>query len=124
MFEELGRLIREEVVLMLFHVELAPADVDQLQPAQQPPGRCSYEHETAAGADVIAAAGGAPSPGAAATALADPPTAAGRQRASRHRPQRPLLVRLRQEIQEMPRRLRAVGEPMVPPRAPSFTRAE
>ena len=35
MFEELSRLIREEVVLMLFHVELAPADVEQLQPAAQ-----------------------------------------------------------------------------------------
>jgi preprotein translocase subunit SecA len=75
MFEDLGRLIREEVVLMLFHVELAPADVDQLQPAQQAAGAMQYEHETAAGADVIAAAGGgAVAAGAtAATALADPP---------------------------------------------------
>ena len=72
MFEELGRLIREEVVLMLFHVELAPADVEQLQPAEQRASAMQYEHETAAGADVIAAAGG----GAAATALAAPPLSA------------------------------------------------
>jgi preprotein translocase subunit SecA len=75
MFEDLGRLIREEVVLMLFHVELAPADVDQLQPAEQPAGAMQYEHATAAGADVIAAAGGgaAVAGAAGATALAELP---------------------------------------------------
>jgi preprotein translocase subunit SecA len=76
MFEDLGRLIREEVVLMLFHVELAPADFDQLQPVEQAAGAMQYEHEIAAGADVIAAAGGGAVAGAgatAATALADPP---------------------------------------------------
>jgi preprotein translocase subunit SecA len=76
MFEDLSRLIREEVVLMLFHVELAPADVEQLQPVEQPAGAMQYEHEIAAGADVIAAAGGgagAVAGAAAATALADPP---------------------------------------------------
>jgi preprotein translocase subunit SecA len=75
MFEDLGRLIREEVVLMLFHVELAPADVDQLQPVEQPTGAMQYEHETAAGADVIAAAGGgaAIAGAAGATALAELP---------------------------------------------------
>jgi preprotein translocase subunit SecA len=75
MFEDLGRLIREEVVLLLFHVELAPADVEQLQPAEQSAAAMRYEHEIAAGADVIAAAGGAGAvaEAAAATALADPP---------------------------------------------------
>jgi preprotein translocase subunit SecA len=75
MFEDLGRLIREEVVLMLFHVELAPAEVEQLQPAaQQSP--LQYEHETAAGAEAITGAlGGA---AAAATALAPPPPATAR----------------------------------------------
>jgi preprotein translocase subunit SecA len=76
MFEELGRLIREEVVLTMFHVEIqmdeegppggaAGAPVG-LEP-QGPSGSLSYEHESAQGAEAIAAAGGA------ATALAAPP---------------------------------------------------
>jgi len=67
MFEDLGRAIREEVVLTLFHVELAPEEADHLQPAQAPQ-QLSYEHETTQGADVIAAAGSGP-----ATALAEHP---------------------------------------------------
>jgi preprotein translocase subunit SecA len=60
MFEELGRAIREEVILHIFHAELAPEDAPALE--QQPTngrgnGRMQYEHEVAAGADVIAAAG-------------------------------------------------------------------
>jgi preprotein translocase subunit SecA len=73
MFEELGRLIREEVVLTLFHVELAPADVSDLQPTEAP-SQLQYAHEISAGADAIAAAGIAD--GAmlgAATALAELP---------------------------------------------------
>jgi preprotein translocase subunit SecA len=69
MFEELGRAIREEVVLTLFHVELQPEEPPPLQP-QQAPQHLSYEHETAAGADVIAAAGAG---AGAATAVAPPP---------------------------------------------------
>ncbi len=57
MFEELGGVIREEVVLTLFHTQL------QFEPQQQEPeqgnGNLVYEHETAAGADAIAAAGSA-----------------------------------------------------------------
>ena len=68
MFEELGRIIREEVVLTLFHVEIQLDDADQqLQPAQAPQ-QLEYEHENAQGAEAIAAAGGG-----AATALAAPP---------------------------------------------------
>jgi preprotein translocase subunit SecA len=68
MFEELGRAIREEVVLTVFHVEIQVDDaVQQLQPAQAPQ-QLEYEHESAQGADAIAAAGGG-----AATALAAPP---------------------------------------------------
>ena len=70
MFEDLGRIIREEVVLTLFHVELAPEEAAELQPVEQATGSLTYEHETAAGADVIAAAGGGTG---AATALAAPP---------------------------------------------------
>ena len=78
----------------------------------------------AQGADAIAAAGGG-----AATASAAPPepprwlAAAGRQRAPRHRPQRSVLVRVGQEVQALPRRLR-LGEPRVlhgPPPSASVT---
>ncbi len=72
MFEELGRIIREEVVLTLFHVEIQLDDADQqLQPAQAPQ-QLEYEHESAQGAEAIAAAGGG-----AATALAAPPETTG-----------------------------------------------
>jgi preprotein translocase subunit SecA len=67
MFEELGRAIREEVVLTLFHVEVEPDDAEQLQPAAAPQG-LAYEHEQLQGADAIAAAGGG-----LATAVAPPP---------------------------------------------------
>jgi preprotein translocase subunit SecA len=66
MFEELGQTIRHEVVFTLFHVTV---EVEQpaLEQVQTREGSLHYEHETSAGADVIAAAGGA------ATALAAPP---------------------------------------------------
>jgi preprotein translocase subunit SecA len=65
MFEELGRAIREEVVLTLFHVEVQREE--ELQPVAAPQP-VAYEHEQLQGADAIAAAGGG-----AATALAAPP---------------------------------------------------
>jgi preprotein translocase subunit SecA len=68
MFEELSRAIREEVVATLFHVEIAREEAADLQPVQQPQA-LTYEHETAAGAELIAAAGGAET----ATAVAAPP---------------------------------------------------
>ena len=70
-----------------------------------------YEHETSAGADVIAAAG-------AALRRRWPPrrrhagvvrAGAGGERAQGHRPQRPVLVRVRQEVQALPRRLTVDG---------------
>jgi preprotein translocase subunit SecA len=68
MFEELGAQIREEVVLTLFHAQLAPEEADELQRAQAASGvnggGLQYAHESLAGADAIAAAGG----GAGATA--------------------------------------------------------
>ncbi|HZN22496.1 MAG TPA: preprotein translocase subunit SecA [Gaiellaceae bacterium] len=69
MFEELGKTIRQEVVFTLFHVAV---EVEQpaLEPMQAHDGNLQYEHETSAGADVIAAAGTS-----AATALAAPPVA-------------------------------------------------
>jgi preprotein translocase subunit SecA len=61
MFGELAGAIHEEVVLTLFHAQLAPEEADELQRAQQQSangGRMQYEHESLAGAEAIAAAGG------------------------------------------------------------------
>ena len=59
----------------------------------------AYEHETAAGAEAIAAAGGSDArPCVAAVRRADRPAEA--------RAERPVLVRVGQEVQEVPRRLR------------------
>jgi preprotein translocase subunit SecA len=66
MFEELSTVIQEEVVLMLFHVEVEQQDAQQALQYAEAPQALSYEHETAAGAEAIAAAGGL------ATAVADP----------------------------------------------------
>jgi preprotein translocase subunit SecA len=63
MFEELGQNIREEVVLTLFHAELAPEARQEVTAPQADGagnGDLRYEHETAQGADAIAAAGAAP----------------------------------------------------------------
>jgi preprotein translocase subunit SecA len=63
MFEELSGAIREEVVFALFHVQIEPQDaqaiVEQTAPAADTtPGMgLSYEHDSVAGADAIAAAG-------------------------------------------------------------------
>jgi preprotein translocase subunit SecA len=66
MFEELGQMIREEVVRYLFHVEVERGEDGggpDLAPAPSPVGPDSgaglvYEHESLAGSDAIAAAGG------------------------------------------------------------------
>src|SRR5262249_40322418 len=59
MFEELNLAIREEVVSAIFHAKLAPAGVEMLQPPEvADDGALAYEHESLAGADAIAAAGG------------------------------------------------------------------
>jgi len=58
MFGELGLAIHEEVVLTLFHAQLAPEEADALQQQQATNGRMQYEHESLAGAEAIAAAGG------------------------------------------------------------------
>jgi preprotein translocase subunit SecA len=63
MFQELSAGIREEVVLTLFHARLAPEEADALERAREAQavnGGLSYEHESMAGADAIAAAGAAP----------------------------------------------------------------
>jgi preprotein translocase subunit SecA len=59
MFTELGHVIRSEVVLHLFHAELAPEQAEQqLAQAQAANGNLQYEHESSAGAAAIAEAGG------------------------------------------------------------------
>jgi preprotein translocase subunit SecA len=58
MFEELSKVIREEVVATLFHVEVQQEEAEQALAPAEAPQMLSYEHETSAGADVIAAAGG------------------------------------------------------------------
>jgi preprotein translocase subunit SecA len=74
MFEELGQMIREEVVRYLFHVQIEPQQAPALQPAASPvgpdggDGGLVYEHESLAGADAIAAAGGGNGRGAATAA--------------------------------------------------------
>ena len=54
--------IREEVVLTLFHAQLAPEEAEELQRAQQAQAvngsGLQYAHESLAGAEAIAAAGG------------------------------------------------------------------
>ncbi|HZQ65068.1 MAG TPA: preprotein translocase subunit SecA [Gaiellaceae bacterium] len=61
LFQELNAQIREEVLATLFHAQLAPEDADELRAAQEAAafenGGVSYEHESAAGAEAIAAAG-------------------------------------------------------------------
>ena len=115
LFLELNRAIREEVVALLFHAQIeaneepgngngrgrsrrsrtaTAAPAPQLRASRRPPGRRAdrlpapdgdHGHDTGGGASL-------------------PP---GRQvRAREHRPQRPLLVRLGQEVQALPR---AVG---------------
>ena len=72
MFEELSLLIREEVLLLLFHAQIEPRDAEELTRSEDMDGGgFAYEHESLAGADAIAAAGvgGAVSGGAVATAL-------------------------------------------------------
>ena len=59
MFTDLGRIIRGEVVMLLFHAEIAPNEAQQqLGQSQTSNGNLQYEHETSAGAAALAAAGG------------------------------------------------------------------
>jgi preprotein translocase subunit SecA len=58
MFEQLGRIIREEVVMLLFHAQIDAGEVDDLSREDDVNGQpLAYEHESLAGADAIVAAG-------------------------------------------------------------------
>ena len=121
MFEELGRIIREEVVLTLFHVEIQLDDAEQqLQPAQTPQAARVRAREHAGGRrDRSRGRRRRDRPRRPARDHRDGLAEAGRQRASRHRSERSVLVRVGQEVQALPRLLR-LGEPRVLPRASSF----
>jgi preprotein translocase subunit SecA len=64
MFEDLNRLIRHEVIEILFHTRIEPGDGNGGPAPGLPatsnggPGAMSYQHETMAGSQAIAAAGG------------------------------------------------------------------
>src|SRR5215203_2037643 len=62
MFEDLNAAIREEVVMTLFHAEIEMEEATELQEAQAAQrldgGALAYEHDSLAGAQAIAAAGG------------------------------------------------------------------
>jgi len=70
MFEELNAAIREEVVFTLFHAEIAPEDAEMLAMDGHTNGDFAYEHESLAGAEAIAAAGGGGVGGSVSTAFA------------------------------------------------------
>jgi preprotein translocase subunit SecA len=58
MFEELGLLIREEVLMLLFHAQIEPREAEELTRTDDVDGGAfAYQHESLAGADAIAAAG-------------------------------------------------------------------
>jgi len=61
MFQDLNRLIHQEVVALLFHTHVAPADEQgnplPAQQAQNGGGALDYQHQTSSGAQAIAAAG-------------------------------------------------------------------
>jgi preprotein translocase subunit SecA len=71
MFEELGLLIREEVLMLLFHAQIEPREAEELARVDDVDGGgFAYEHESLAGADAIAAAGLAGDGAAVSTAFA------------------------------------------------------
>jgi preprotein translocase subunit SecA len=67
MFQELNGVIREEVISLLFHAQVAVESADGRDgplpgpdaPSGGPNGNLNYEHQSVAGADAILAAGGA-----------------------------------------------------------------
>ena len=73
MFEELGRLIRSEVISLLFHAEVSAEQAatldDELQFEEDGDGY-AYEHQSLAGSEAIAAAGATAAVNAPAAAMA------------------------------------------------------
>jgi preprotein translocase subunit SecA len=72
MFEQLSGEIREEVVSLLFHAEVAPGEVQELTEEMSEfdeNGGFAYQHESLAGSEAIAAAGATALAGAQAGAI-------------------------------------------------------
>jgi preprotein translocase subunit SecA len=88
MFEELGGTIREEVVVTLFHAQLAPEDAPELQYSEPAgDGSMTFQHESLAGADAIAAAGlGGEAVATAAPAIATQRVASEHEKVGRNDP--------------------------------------
>jgi preprotein translocase subunit SecA len=86
MFEELSGLIREEVLMLLFHAQIEPQEAEDLSRSDDVDGGgFAYEHESLAGADAIAAAGGSVAGGAVATMLGGGGAVATQQRVTSER---------------------------------------
>jgi preprotein translocase subunit SecA len=86
MFEELGLMIREEVLMLLFHAQIEPREAEELSRSDDVDGGgFAYEHESLAGADAIAAAGGGVAGGAVATVLGGGGAVATQQRVTSER---------------------------------------
>jgi preprotein translocase subunit SecA len=86
MFEELGGMIREEVLMLLFHAQIEPREAEELSRSDDVDGGgFAYEHESLAGADAIAAAGGGAAGGAVATVLGGGGAVATQQRVTSER---------------------------------------
>ena len=102
MFNELRNTIREEVVLTLFHaqVELNEPELEPEQGTERPVH--ARDPRRGLGGDRRRRGGSS-------TAFAPRAHRGGRERAQGRRPQRPLLVRLGQEVQALPRRLTLAG---------------
>ncbi len=111
MFTELSATIREEVLRHLFHVQIDPAEQPTLEPARS--SRRRREREPHLRARVGLRLGCDPRGGRCGRdggrrrdgAGPGPARAARRHRVGHGRPQRPVPLRLRQEVQEVPRRL-------------------
>jgi preprotein translocase subunit SecA len=88
MFTDLGRAIRGEVVLQLFHVQIEYQEAQEFAQTQTTNGNLQYEHDIAAGADAIAAAGAGPalSAGAPTATLAQTVQASPHQKVGRNDP--------------------------------------
>jgi preprotein translocase subunit SecA len=86
MFEELGLLIREEVLMLLFHAQIEPREAEELVRSDEVDGGgFAYQHESLAGADAIAAAGLAGDGVAVSTALGGGGAVATQQRVTTER---------------------------------------
>ena len=127
MFQELMDSIWEEFARVIFHVEvnIEPAQAEQMFGAGAASASGDVQYSGGGGEEQPSAIGEAQAGGVATAQARRPPAAPpataadggngqgdepgdrGQGRGREDRPQRPLLVRLGQEVQEVPRRLRA-----------------